>query len=451
VSGKLRLLIIDDDQDFRRDLQLLLGGEFVCREAADAETGWTALEQQNTDVLLLDINLGDGEDGLSLLRQAKKQYPYLPVIMITADDRIATVVSAMKLGASDYVGKQPDLAALKVAVERAMRGIDVIRDRDLYRAEVDRQWGTLIGDSPPMQQVKEDIARAATVRSTVLITGESGTGKELVARTIHNGMSDRDQPFVGINCAAVPKELFDSELFGHEKGAFTGAAGRRTGRFEQARRGTLFLDEISEIPTDLQAKLLRVLQERCFYRVGGAEEILAEARVIASSNCDLQKEIRQGKFREDLFYRLGVLEIHAPSLRERQADIPDLVRFFLQKKAAEMKRPMPHIGADAITPLLAYRWPGNVRELENCIERALVRCDDDEIDESLWDIHSAEGYVGYDSYESAKKKYIERFQRDYIRTILKATGGNITHAASKMGVTRQGLAKMMKACGLTEQ
>ncbi len=451
MSKKLNLLIIDDNREFIEDFSMLMSDKYNCSCAESAEKGEKLLDSEDIDVLLLDINLGSGKDGLTLLREVKDRYPYLPVIMITADDRVSTVVNAMKLGASNYIGKNPDLEQFHFSLEKAIHDVNLIHDRDLYRDEINRQWRDMIGDSPAMQKVKDDIKRAAAVKCNVLITGESGTGKELVARAIHNQSNYSDNPFIAVNCAAIPKDLFESEMFGHEKGSFTGAVSRKIGKFEQARKGTVFLDEISEISIEQQAKLLRILQENIFTRVGGTVDIVTEARVIASSNRDLKKEIDEGKFREDLFYRLKVFEIATPPLRDRKSDIPELVRHFLNKKSLEMKIAPPEISEDAIKKLTQYQWPGNVRELEHCVASAIVRCDGGKIESSSFDSeYGVEDFASYSSYEEAKKAHEDKFKRDYIGSVLKATGGNVSEASRRMGVSRQGLIKMMKACGLQE-
>lgn len=445
----MNILIVDDNMNFLNDLEMLLSSKHTCFLARTTEEASCILEREEIEVLLLDINLGAGTDGLTFLMEVKAGWPFLVVIMITEDERVSTVVKAMRNGASGYVGKQPDLASLRVSIMKAMRDAEVARDRDLYRSEIDQRWENIVGSSPAILAVREHIERAACVQANVLLAGESGTGKELVARAIHKRSAEADLPFVAVNCAAIPKDLFESELLGHEKGAFTGAIGRQIGKFEQARQGTIFLDEISEIPLEQQAKLLRVLQERRFYRVGGRHELESKARVIASSNRNLKEAIEKGLFREDLFYRLKVLEIRIPPLRERREDICELIDFFLIKKAQEMKRRPPVLTAAAREVLMQYRWPGNVRELENCVEAAIVRCTGNTIDTDILREYTGSDLARYSSYEEAKRDYLERFQREYIGRILALTEGNVTQAADKMGVSRQGLLKMMKSCGIT--
>lgn len=446
MSNRRQILIIDDNREFLADLELLLSSDYDCHLAVNTENGADILKNTDIDVLLLDVNLGAGTDGLTFLKEMKRNSPYLPVIMITEDERVSTVVTAMQHGASGYVGKKPDLEGLKASVIKALRDAETALDRDLYREEINRQWDNIVGDSGPMTKVRDDIQKAAEVKCNVLITGESGTGKELVARAIHKYSQASSLPFVAVNCAAIPRDLFESELFGHQKGSFTGAVSKKIGRFEQAREGTIFLDEISEIPNDQQAKLLRVLQEKQYYRIGGMKELECHARVIASSNRDLKKEIEKDRFREDLYYRLKVFEITVPPLRERKTDIRNLIDFFLERKSQEMKRPKPKISDEALTLLTAYHWPGNVRELENCIECSIVRCSNDTISIDLLGEYASQDYTEFSSYDAAKREHLERFQREYIASILRVTDGNVTKAAEKMGVSRQGLMKMMKAC-----
>jgi DNA-binding NtrC family response regulator len=288
----------------------------------------------------------------------------------------------------------------------------------------------------------------ATVTSNVLITGDSGTGKELVARSIHRMSPVHSHSFIAVNCPALSRELIQSELFGHERGAFTGAASRRIGKFELVGPGTLFLDEITEIPNDVQAKLLRVIQEREFERVGGNRLLPFRGRLLASTNRDPEQAVADGILRDDLFYRLNVTRIHLPPLTERRDDIPLLAKHFLRLRALEMKKTIPSMGEEAIRMLCSYEWPGNVRELANCIENALVHCEDDSItvddlDRCLLNKH----FTG--TYEEAKKRFLERFQRQFLTAALKRNRGNLTKTAKEIGVTRQGLAKMLKSCGIS--
>ncbi|MFQ5633026.1 MAG: sigma-54-dependent transcriptional regulator, partial [bacterium] len=372
---KPQILIIDDNKEFVGDLELLLQQDFDCSGVFSGEQGLQLLEQKKFDAILLDIDLGAGMDGFEFLRQIKAQDDPIPVIMITHDQAISTVVKAIKMGAYDYVGKKPDLSELKMALERALEAFGLRQEHAFFRDEIRRLSGVLLGESDAMQEVKRQIARLAKTDSTVLITGESGTGKELVAREIHHLSLRGDRPFVAINCAAIPGQLFESEIFGHERGAFTGAIARKKGKFEIAHKGTFFLDEIAELDKAMQAKLLRVLEEKKFERVGGTESIQVDVRIITATNKDLEKSMQQGEFRDDLYYRLHITPIHIPPLRECREDIPILTNEFLQRKSKELRKPVREIAHEAIDLLIAHDWPGNVRELQNMIENAILYSD----------------------------------------------------------------------------
>ena len=442
------MLLVDDDPDFITDFRILMPPDIDCQSATSVEEAHMRLQQGDFDVVFLDIDLGPGGNGLEFLTQAKQEYPYLPVIMITADQQIPTVVKAIRQGASDYVGKCPDLQKLKLAIDRAIEENRLRRRCELLESELRHRIGELIGESEAMRAIRQEMHRLAAVSCSVLITGRSGTGKELVARGIHHLSPRRDQPFIAVNCPALAAELIESELFGHEKGAFTGAAARRIGKFEQVGEGTLFLDEVTEIPPHVQAKLLRVLQEKEFERLGGGRLIPFLGRILASTNRDIDQAVASGKLREDLLYRLNVTHIHLPTLAERQEDISLLTRHFVNMKAAEMKKAVPDVSDEALRLLYSYSWPGNVRELSNCIERAIVRCDGPILGPEDFGVLLTVA-AGAEPYESAKNRCLRQFQRVYINTILRKHEGHFSRAADEMGISRQGLAKMMKACGLT--
>lgn len=375
-GGKKTLLIADDEPNIRRILQAI----FV-KDGYDvhvAENGVRALEvaaAQPVHVLITDLIMPD-MNGVELLQKIKQRQPGVTAIMITAYATIKTCVDAMHYGASDYITKPFDVDEIRAVVKRALA-----RSQDAQRAAIGGlstphdapKWGTAI--SPAMQEVNKTVTRAAASRATVLVRGESGTGKELVARALHQQSERAQAPFVAVSCAALSETLLESELFGHEKNAFTGAATERKGRFEMAHGGTLFLDEIGDVPLPVQIKLLRVLQQREFERVGGTKTIKVDVRVVAATNGDLEQLIKEGKFREDLYYRLQVIQIVMPPLRKRPEDIPLLVAQFLQKFNAENGASVEAFSAEAMMHLLAYPWPGNVRELENVVERCVVMAD----------------------------------------------------------------------------
>jgi nitrogen regulation protein NR(I) len=379
-----RVLIIDDDESVREALKdFLEEKEFEVTTAPNGSLGIELLKENGFDILLVDLMM-PGMGGLDVIREISVLHITTPVIMVTAYASVQTAVDAMKLGAFDYVTKPFIPDELLIVINRTIELSRIQRENVLLRKQLKRKYDFegLIGDSAKMQKVYEIIEKVADTDSTILITGRSGTGKELVAKTIHFNSSRSEKPFVPLNCAAVPRDLLESELFGHEKGAFTGALVTRIGRFELANEGTLFLDEIGELDPSLQVKLLRVLQEREFERVGGTKTIRVDVRIIAASNRDLEKATRDGKFREDLFYRLNVIPIHIPSLRERTEDIPLLIDHFMHKFSRKRKREPLKFSPEATECLLSYPWPGNVRELENLIERLTILVNENTVDVS---------------------------------------------------------------------
>lgn len=365
-----KILIIDDDTSLRRVLEYnLQEAGYVALTAADGETGLTLFDEQRPDLVITDLKM-PGMSGFQVLAAVKERAPQTPVIVITAFGAVDTAVEAMKIGAYDYITKPFNRDELRLVLKKAleMRGLSE-ENRRLKEELTERvEFRNIIGISREMEQVFHIVRKVADTEATVLITGESGTGKELVARAIHSLSSRRAAPFVAINCAAIPRDLLESELFGHVKGAFTGAVRDKPGKFQMADGGTLFLDEVGELPVDLQPKLLRALQERIVEPVGGDKPKKFELRVVAATNSDLEKGIAAGSFREDLYYRLAVIPIHLPPLRDRREDVALLVRHFLAKHGGQSVRLAP----EAIEALQRYHWPGNVRELENTVERLLV-------------------------------------------------------------------------------
>jgi DNA-binding NtrC family response regulator len=337
-DSHLCALLVDDDHVFVDDFKALLPENIMCEAAHSVNEAKDYLLNHDINVIFLDIDLGPGGDGLQFLKQVKADNPYLPVIMITAAQEVSTIVKALRMGASDYVSKSPNLENLKIAVNRAITESRLQQRFDLLESEFDGMIGDLVGESDAMRKIRREMKHLSEVLSNVMITGQSGTGKELVARGIHRLSARRNQPFIAVNCAALSRELIESELFGHERGSFTGATGRHIGKFEITGSGTLFLDEITEIPLNVQAKLLRVLQEREFERVGGNRIIKFNGRILASSNRNIEQAVRNGSLREDLLFRLNVAPIHLPPLAERRNDIPLLVNYFIKKKANELKK-----------------------------------------------------------------------------------------------------------------
>src|SRR5438477_116996 len=370
-----RVLVVDDQQSLRKVLAATLQREgYEVTVCSNGEEAIAALDRDGADVVVTDLVM-PRMDGLTLLRKVVARHPDVPVIVVTAHGRIDSAVEAMKAGAFDFLAKPFDHADLKGIIAKASRQSDY-NQRNVVPEE--RPWGPgprapeIVGKGPRMQELQQVIAKVSDAPSTVLIQGESGTGKELVATALHETSVRRDRPFIKINCAAIPRELVEAELFGFEKGAFTGAVQSKPGRFELADGGTLFLDEIGEIPLEMQVKLLRAIQESEFERVGGVKTTQVEVRLVAATSRDLTREIAAGRFREDLFYRLNVVPIHLPPLRERREDIPLLVEHFRQKYNARLRKNVEKIEDDALACLAAYSWPGNIRELENVLERTIL-------------------------------------------------------------------------------
>jgi nitrogen regulation protein NR(I) len=369
-----RILIVDDDQSMRYSLNRMLEGQGL--QLSLAKNGAEALErfeQDRPDLVVMDIKM-PGQSGLEVLREIKERDPKALVILMTAFGTTETAIEAMKYGAFDYILKPFDIPQMRGLVERAlevsrmMKKIVSLPDRE----EAEAAEETLVGSSTAMQQIYKMIGQVAPTEVTVLLRGESGTGKEMAARAVYHHSRRGDKSFLPVNCAAIPETLLESELFGHEKGSFTGALTRRIGKFEQCHGGTLFLDEIGDMTPATQAKILRVLQDRQFERLGGSERITVDVRVIVATNKDLEKAIREGSFRQDLYYRLKVVTLQLPPLRDRKEDIPELVRYFLRRFRADINREVADISPRALEKLMRYHWPGNVRELENTVKRALV-------------------------------------------------------------------------------
>lgn len=434
-----RILLIEDDpgeQELIAEV-LKLRGYRVDRAARGTE-GVKLLENNFYDLVLCDVRLPD-MSGLDVLKRAKELDKDLGVIIITAYPSIPNAVRAIQSGAYDYLQKPLNVDHLEHTLDRYFEYYELVRENRQLRQELKKAYSfdALVGKSAVMQEIFERIRLVANSRATVLITGESGTGKELVARAIHYNSPRRNKPFIKTNCAALPEGLIESELFGHEKGAFTGAYRARKGRFELADGGTLLLDEVSEIGIGLQAKLLRVLQEREFERVGTAETVKVDVRVIATTNRDLREEIRAGRFREDLYYRLNVVPIHLPPLRERKEDIPLLVQHFIRKYAEENGKLIEGITEEALELFMRYNWPGNVRELENAIEQAVVLATKPILEAKLF--HFLNNVTGGLSPRGQgldlSGMTLKEIEKLAILRALQETGGNRTHAAKRLGIS----------------
>jgi DNA-binding NtrC family response regulator len=366
------LLILDDDNAFVADFRAMVEGSFNLVSADSEAEALEILSRKKVDAILLELMLRSGQNGLDILKRIKESMPDFPVIILTGQPSVESAVEAMRLGAYHYTSKAPRVGELRTLVEKALAERELKRDYELLREEVERVSGTIVGTSPVMERVFESIQRVAMTDVTVLITGESGTGKELVAREIHAASKRSQRVFVTVNCASLVKELIESELFGHQKGSFTGAAATKLGKFELADGGTIFLDEIAELDVHLQVKLLRALQEKEIDRIGGSSPISVDVRVLAATNRDLSTMTENGDFRQDLFYRLNVYPIHLPPLREHKEDIPLLVEHFLERFGKSLNKPSVTINPQALELLMQYGWPGNVRELENVLQRAIL-------------------------------------------------------------------------------
>ncbi len=447
MSGPDTVLIVEDEENMRRVLRALLQRDgYEVLEAGDGTEALRILEESRVSAVLTDLKM-PRMNGLEFLEQAQRRYRSLPVVLLTAFGTVGSAVEALKQGAFDYLTKPFDPEEVRQVIAKAVR-THALDEREVRADADDDAARLLIGRSASLAAVKRVIERVAATPATVLITGESGTGKELVARQLHTRSERADAPFVKINCAAIPESLFESELFGYEKGAFTGAASRKPGRFELADGGTLFLDEIGEMPLLMQPKLLRALQEGRFYRVGATHLVTVDVRLVAATNRDLGTEVREGRFRQDLFYRLNVVPVQLPPLRDRREDIPELVELFLERFARRLGKPLGEIEPAALEVLCAHDWPGNIRELENAIERALLLSDGPRIGpadlpaELVGPAGDAAGVPA--TLRERIRHETRRLERDAIVEALRATHGNVTQAAQQLGLSRRGLQLKLK-------
>jgi DNA-binding NtrC family response regulator len=440
---KKRVLLIDDEARVRTSLKMVLEPSYDILQAADAQEGLDVFRKEGPDLVLLDIIL-PGTDGLAVLQTLRSESKMVPVIMLTGTKSVKTAVDAMKLGAADYLSKPFDVDELRIVIDRALNSLELEREVKQLRSQVVQRYAfhNLIGKSSGMQEIYAKIEQVADSRTTVLITGESGTGKELVAKALHYNSSRRERPFIALNCAALPETLIESELFGHEKGSFTDATARRTGQFEMAHTGTLFLDEIGDLSPVTQAKLLRVLQEREFTRIGGVQPIKVDVRIVAATNKNLDELVRKGQFREDLYYRINVIAL--------------LGKHFLAKRVEEEKRPHIEFSKEALELLVRYPWPGNVRELENIVEQAFIWSNNAEhiVPEHLpailkGDVRSASLHDDTISGRLSLEKAVMEFEREIILDALKRTNYVQTHAANLLGISRRMLKYRMDSLGIS--
>jgi DNA-binding NtrC family response regulator len=443
-----RVLIVDDDPASRRLLEVRLRPlECDVATAGNGEQALTAIRKDVPDLVLLDLQMPK-MGGIEVLRALRKEEINLPVIVITAHGSIETAVEAMREGAYDFITKPVDANHFDIVVRKLLEREGLKRELELFSEDADKRYRLVVGKSDKMNGTVETAKKAATSKATVLLLGESGTGKEIFARAIHNWSERRSQPFVAINCVGLSKELLESELFGHEKGAFTGADQLKKGKMELANGGTVFLDEVGDVSQELQTKLLRFLQEREFDRVGGIRPIHVDVRIVAATNRDLDVAVKEGHFREDLFHRLNVVPIMLPPLRERSEDIPALARHFLQRFAKEVKKNLSEISEEALGKLSAYDWPGNVRELANVIERAVVLGQGPEI--ARHDLPARIVAVQSESRSEgiSYRDAMDAYRRQLVMRALAQTQGNRAAAARVLGLHEKYFLRLLKSLGI---
>jgi DNA-binding NtrC family response regulator len=453
-----RILVVEDNDLARKQLQQVLQAnrQYQVDSASDGQKALAALEQQNYSLVLTDLRL-PGFDGLELIRTIQERRLPVTAIVMTAFGSIDDAVQAIRLGAYDFLTKPIDIENLRLVMERALRERS-LQDEVAYlrsQLQTDYAFQNVLSKNPRMHAIFELISNVGQTNTTVLIEGETGTGKEQVARAIHQASTNRSGPMVAVNCAALPETLLESELFGHEKGAFTSAVSQRKGRFEMAQKGTIFLDEVGDVPPAMQAKLLRVLQERRIERVGGSDSIEVDVRVVAATNRPLQRLVKQGKFREDLFYRLNVVRIELPPLRERTEDIPLLATYFIQKYARPGETAKP-ISSAAMQILMTYRWPGNIRELENVIERACVTSRENAIDAADLPPELAQPGPAKLPFHVTLERQLPELLREatasieqqYLRKALRKARGNVVRAAKICGLSRRSVTAKISEYGI---
>ena len=448
------ILIVEDEAKMRRLLELNLGEDgFTTFSAGDAETGLKLLRENSIDLVLTDLKL-PGMNGQEFLQAVKRQNAALPVVVMTAFGSVETAVEAMKAGASDYVLKPFSLTEMRMVIHKELDVRNLREENRSLREALGKRYAhpNIVARSPKMQEVLATVERVAPTNSTVLLGGESGVGKDLIARAIHEKSKRASGPFLKINSTAIPENLLESELFGFEKGAFTGAVASKPGKFELADKGTLFLDEIGDVPPAIQVKLLRVLQEREFERLGGTRTIKVDVRLIAATNRDLREALEQGTFREDLYYRLNVVPIDIAPLRERREDIPDLVNLFISRFSGDSGKPVEGITPDAMQILVNHHWPGNVRELQNVIERACALAKDSILKPA--DIHldvrpskAANGATGF----LPDGMTLEQWEDEMVQEALRRANGNKSQAARLLGLSRNALRYRLSKIGISDE
>jgi two-component system nitrogen regulation response regulator NtrX len=455
MAGKPRVLIVDDEEAIRNSLRMTFEYEgFVCILAANGPAALKIAEKEGPDLILLDIKMPQ-MDGMDVLKKLRENVGSPPIIILSGHGNVATAVEATKLGAFDFIEKPPDTERLMVVARNALRERRLTEENTRLKLAFDERY-RMVGVSPALEKVGDSIQRAAPTNATVLITGESGVGKELIARAIHRNSLRKDEAFVQVNCAAIPEELIESELFGHEKGSFTGATEKQIGKFELAHQGTIFLDEVGDMSLRTQAKVLRVLQEGEVERIGSQKTITADVRVIAATNKNLEQAIETGEFREDLFFRLSVIPIHMPPLRERPQDIPVLIEHFRKQFAIENHLRPKSFSADALEALSQRNWRGNIRELKNTVERLLLMVPEDEIrPEHLGDVRerggSAAAAAAPGENAGSLRGFKESAERTFLVQKLRENKWNVSATAVAIGTPRSNLYKKLEQYEITQE
>ena len=455
IQHPSHILIVDDDFNHLKTLQTIVRSwGYLVSTADDGIKAVESAKERPFALILMDVRMAQ-MSGIEALKDIKQYNPAIPILIMTAYSSVDSAVEALKAGAYDYLIKPLDFEVLKISLARALEHSGLKAENATLRSKMsaDYELENIIGKSRPMKELVDMMSMVAPSEATVLITGESGTGKELIAKSIHHNSPRKDQSLVVVNCAALTETLLESELFGHEKGAFTGADKRREGRFKQADKGTVFLDEIGETSAPMQAKLLRVIQEREIQRVGGDETLSVDVRILAATNRNLEAEVKEGKFREDLYYRLNVVTLRIPPLRERQDDTPLLAHHFLEKYAKKNNKQVKGFSPLAMDMLLKYAWPGNVRELENVIERAVILLPDEHVTEKDLPTTVSESYAEKNDWVSppspvAANRPLEAIEKEAILATLENSGGNKSETARRLGINRKTLHKKLKEYGI---
>jgi len=439
----INILIADDEEQIRESLSFVLKEEgYNCKTVNDGSNAVKALQEDNYDILITDIKM-PGMNGVEVLEKSREISPETIVVLITAYGSVETAIQALRKGAADYLLKPLDFDEVLVRLKNLIRNKELVRVNKILRKQIDTNYNfeNIIGKSPVMKKIFEIVKQVSEASTNILITGATGTGKELIARAIHNNSSRKDKPFVPVNCGAIPENLYESEFFGYKKGAFTGADTNYEGLFKSADSGTIFLDEIAELPGHMQVKLLRVLQEKEIRPLGSSSTIKIDVRILASTNKNLEEEVKNGSFREDLFYRINVVELKLPSLAERKEDIPLLVDHFINKYNSELNKSIKGVDNEVMKLLMSYDWKGNLRELENMIERAVLLCQESIITPKYLPSHIVESENEF--YPDNLSEALDAFEQNHINEILKRTEGNKTEAAKLLGVDPSTLYRKM--------